>query len=88
MSTPETGGGPPLSANRETLTARQQQTRYRLEERFADFKSADGLTLPTKYTIQFTQELQSGRTTVSEWTIQEDHVANNPALDPKNFELH
>ena len=88
MSTPETAGGPPLSANSETLTARQQQTRYRLEERFDDFKSADGLTLPTRYTIHFTQELQSGRTTVSEWVIQEENVANNQTLDPKNFEVH
>jgi hypothetical protein len=85
MGTPSSPDGPPLSANSETLSARQQPTRYRLEERFDDFKSADGLTLPTRYTIHFTQELQSGRTTVYEWNIQETDIANNTPLDERNF---
>jgi hypothetical protein len=74
-----------VTENSETATARQQQTRYRLEEHFSDFKAVDGLNLPMKYTIHFTQELQSGRTTVSEWTIQESNVATNTTLDPRNF---
>jgi hypothetical protein len=37
-------------------TARQQESRYRLEEKFADFKSVDGLTLPGRWTIRFTAE--------------------------------
>lgn len=80
-----TGTIPGLS--NETAGARQQQTRYRLEERFDDFKTVDGLTLPTHYTIHFTQELQSGRTTVSEWTIQEADLADNTSLDPRNFDV-
>jgi hypothetical protein len=80
-----TGTIPGLS--NETAAARQQQTRYRLEERFDAFKSVDGLTLPTHYTIHFTQELQSGRTTVSEWVIQEADLADNTSLDPRNFDV-
>jgi hypothetical protein len=71
--------------SKEVQTARQQQTRYRIEERFSEFKGADGLTLPTHYNIHFSQELQDGRTTVSEWDIREEEVKNNISLDPRNF---
>ena len=40
----------------EVQTAREQPTRYRLEERFADFKSVDNLILPGRWTIQFTSD--------------------------------
>jgi hypothetical protein len=75
----------PSVVNSETANARQQESRFRLEERFSDFKTVDGLTLPTEYTIHFTQELQTGRTTVSEWKLQETDLANNTALDERNF---
>jgi hypothetical protein len=38
-------------------TARQQSTHYRLEERFGGFQTTDNLTLPGKWTIQFTSEV-------------------------------
>lgn|SRR5215471_11305645 len=41
----------------ERETAQQQETHYRLEERFADFKSVDNLTLPGKWTVQFTSDV-------------------------------
>jgi hypothetical protein len=47
----------PQMGRTETDTARQQESRYRLEERFSDFKAFDNLTLPTKWTIEFTTEL-------------------------------
>jgi hypothetical protein len=78
------GGG---GLTNETASARQQQIRYRLEERFSDFKAVDGITLPTRYIIHFTQELQSGRTTVSEWSIKESDLRNNTPLDPRNFDV-
>ena len=46
----------------ERETAQQQETHYRLEERFADFKTIDNLTLPEKWTVQFTSEVPEGRT--------------------------
>ena len=82
---PPTGGV--VGVTSETVTARQQETRYRLEERFGDFKTADGLTLPTKYTIHYTQELGNGRTTVSEWTITANQITNGNGVDPHNFQL-
>lgn len=50
----------PQMGTSDIATARQQETRYRLEERFADFKIVDGLTLPEKWTIEFTFENASG----------------------------
>jgi hypothetical protein len=46
----------------ERETAGQEETRYRLEERFAVFKSTDNLTLPGKWTVQFTSEVPEART--------------------------
>jgi hypothetical protein len=71
----------------ETAQARQQQNRYRLQEKFSDFKTVDGVTLPTHYDIQFTQELQNGRTTLSDWDLKGLDVSNNVPVDPRNFEV-
>jgi hypothetical protein len=70
-----------------TQTAKQRETRYTIEEQFNDFKTAEGLTLPSKYVIHFTQELQDGTTEVYEWVIAADEVSNNVGLDPKNFQV-
>ena len=70
-----------------TQTAKQKETRYTIEERFSDFKTSEGLTLPSKYVIHFTQELQNGTTEVYEWDIRTDEVSNNVGLDPRNFQI-
>lgn len=82
---PATGGV--VGVTNETATARQQETRYRLEERFSDFKTADGLTLPTHYTIHFSQELGNGRTSVSEWEITASQITSGNGVDPRNFQV-
>ncbi len=82
---PSTGGV--VGETNETATARQQETRWRLEEHFSDFKTADGLTLPNKYVLHFSQELGNGRTTVSEWTLTASQVMNGTGVDPRNFQL-
>jgi hypothetical protein len=61
--------------------------RSQLEERFSDFKTVDGLTLPTHWNLQFTRELPDGSTTVSEWDLNEDQITNNMGLDSRNFQL-
>jgi len=70
---------------RETGNAQQQETHYRMEERFSNFKTIDGITLPTHYVIHFSRELQSGRTSLTEWSIEESDLGQNVSLDPKNF---
>jgi hypothetical protein len=71
----------------ETLSARQNETRYRIEETFGDFKTTDGVTLPTQYVLKYTQELQNGRTNLWEWDMSEKQISNNISLDPRNFEV-
>jgi hypothetical protein len=61
--------------------------RSTLEERFSDFKTVDGLTLPSHWNLQFTRELPNGSTTISEWDLKEDQITNNMGLDPRNFDL-
>jgi len=70
-----------------TQSAKQKEVRYIIEERFSDFKAQDGVTLPTKYDLRYTQELQSGSTKISEWTLEGQDVASNVSLDPRNFEV-
>jgi hypothetical protein len=70
-----------------TQSAKQRETRYTVEERFSDFKTAEGLTLPTKYSIHFTEELQDGTTKVYEWDLTADDISNNKPLDPRNFQV-
>ena len=71
----------------EELSASRQETRYRIEERFSDFKTADGITLPSHYNLRFAEELQSGFTKTVEWDILTTRVLNNPTLDPRNFQM-
>ena len=69
-----------------TSSVDQQEIRYTVEERFGDFKTAGGLTLPSTYSIEFTEELQSGDTRVFHWDMNVDQNSENVGLDPKNFE--
>jgi len=61
--------------------------RSSLEERFSDFQTFDGMTLPTHWNLQFTRELPDGSTSICEWDLREDQIRNNVGLDPKNFEV-
>jgi len=65
-----------------TLSSKLLPERSSLEERFADFKTVDGLTLPTHWNLHFTRELPDGSTTISEWDLTEDDIRNNVGLDP------
>jgi hypothetical protein len=58
-----------------------------LEERFSDFTTTEGITLPSHYNIHFTQELQDGKTTVYEWDMKANEVSENMSLDPRNFQV-
>src|SRR5450755_65182 len=70
-----------------TQSSKQKESRYTIEERFSDFRTADGLTLPAKDAIHFTEELQNGTTNVYEWDLALDEVSNNQSLDPRNFQV-
>jgi hypothetical protein len=76
-----------LTLGGETAVARQVPNRYRLTEKFSDFKTVDGVTLPTHDNIQFSEELQNGRTTLNEWDLKGLDVSNNVPVGPRNFEV-
>ena len=82
-----TSTGGVVTDSSETSTARQQETRYRLEERFGDFQTTNGLTLPAHYQIEFTQELANGKTTSSQWGIDAQEIVNGNGVDPRNFQV-
>jgi hypothetical protein len=45
------------------------------------------VTLPIHDNIQFSQELQNGRTTLNEWDLKGLDVSNNVPVDARNFEV-
>jgi hypothetical protein len=91
--TPVTTGSPGIGKgvnpgpSPETTQARLNPNRYRLTEKFSDFKTVDGVTLPTQDDIQFSQELQNGKTTLSDWDLKGLEVSNNMSVDPRAFEV-
>jgi hypothetical protein len=74
-------------AHSDTATARRNDVRYVIEERFSDFQTDAGITLPRLYDLRFSQELQNGSTSLYDWSMVAEKVANNVSLDPKSFEL-
>jgi hypothetical protein len=80
------GSSRDLSGGTDSQSARQQPTRYRIEERFSDFQTADGLTLPSHYELKFSSEQQM--TKVVDWDIKTTRVLSNVPLNDKNFEIH
>lgn len=70
-----------------TKSASQREIRYTLEERFGDFKTTEGVTLPTSYRLQWTEELQSGRTLLFDWQMLVTGLRDNIPLDAANFQL-
>jgi hypothetical protein len=80
-------GSPGGTGSPETASARQVPNRYRLTEKFSDFKTVDGVTLPTHEDIQFDQELQNGRTSLWDYDLKGLEIANNMGVDAKNFDV-
>jgi hypothetical protein len=68
-------------------SSQQREIRYRLEERFSDFRIANGLTLPTHYELQWTEELQNGGTRLFDWDLGASQIQQDVPLDPANFEI-
>jgi len=79
-----------------TESVYQHENRYTIEERFSEFQPVDGLTLPTHYSLQYTQEIQAkpnsqesvlGTTRVYNWDMAVEQIRHNLALDPANFKI-
>lgn len=74
-------------AGGETAMAGKSTRRYRIEERFSDFKTADGLTLPNHYDVRYTIETERGFTKAIEWEVRALNIANNLPIDPRSFQV-
>jgi len=70
-----------------TTSAQQHELRYTIEERFTDFRTENGITLPRHYDLQYTEELQNGTTRVYDWDMTADTLHDNIGLDPGNFQI-
>jgi len=86
----------PQISTSDIETAGQKETNYRLEERFSDFKTFDGLALPTQWEVRFTEDIPVspdhpgapglyGRSSTKIWTMTEEAITNNVSLDARNF---
>jgi len=71
----------------EVETARKQSTLYVIEERFSDFQTTDGLTLPTHYDLRFTEELDNGFTKAVEWEVKAMSIMNNISINAQSFQV-
>jgi len=74
-------------AHTDVANAHQQGLHFILEERFSDFQTDKGITLPRQYDLRYSQELQNGSTTVYDWAMTAEKVLQNPIIPPANFEL-
>lgn len=68
-------------------TPYQREIKYRMEERFSDFRTENGITLPTHYDLQWSQETQNGSTRLFDWDLVASQIVHDVALDPANFEI-
>ncbi len=64
------------------------ETHYRLEERFSDFKVADGLTLPTTYRIVLGEQIAGVGGDTKSFKITAGKIVNNAPVDPANFAIN
>lgn len=63
-------------------TVRGDKVRYTLEERFSDFNTVEGLTLPSNWDVRMTVE--PVRASTLEWQVRFMGFTNNPPVDPKS----
>jgi hypothetical protein len=70
----------------ETAQAGKSTRRYQIQERFSDFRTVDGITLPNHYDIHYTIETENGFTKSVEWEIRALNIANNISIDARSFQ--
>lgn len=84
---------PPSRRNPEILngpdarSARNAPTRWMIEERFGDFKTVDGLTLPAHYDLRYQLQVGGGFTRTMEWDVMTTRLLNNIPVDARNFQI-
>ena len=81
---------------RSVTEVRHFQNLYSIEERFSEFRAVDGLTLPTRYQLHYTEDVLNdapattgtlGGTRVYDWDMTAEQIQHNLNLDAKNFRV-
>lgn len=84
---PPPRGSPERLNGPDARSARLGPTWWRIEEQFGDFKTIDGLTLPSHYELRFQQQLPNGSTKTIAWDAATTRVLNNVPVDSRNFQF-
>jgi hypothetical protein len=71
----------------ESAMASRSARRYRVDERFGDFRTTDGLVLPHSYDVRFTLEGERGFAKFIEWEMKDLNILNNQTVDPRSFQV-
>ncbi len=85
LSTYEVQIAAPMGAN-PTDSARQRPSRFKLEERFGGFQDFDGFTLPSTWTVQFSQS-KTDSTILYQWKTTFTQSALDMDIPAKVFEF-
>ena len=75
-----------IATSRVDNSARQSETRYKMVERFDDFKPEGGLTLPHTYKL-YLEVLTGNGTTAYNWTMELQQFAFNQPYDISQFRV-
>lgn len=74
---------PGLVSRQQPTTQNSSKTIYSVEERFSDFKTADGITSPSSWEIRYSVE--PVRAILLHWKIELTQVTPNPNVDLKTI---
>jgi hypothetical protein len=69
-----------------TDTPREKPSRYTMSEQFFDFKTIEGLTMPTKYVIDISNEV-NGEMTRIQWSVNIEKAYFNQTLETSAFKV-
>ncbi|NNE99203.1 MAG: hypothetical protein HKN25_09315 [Pyrinomonadaceae bacterium] len=75
-----------IATSRVDNSARQSETRYKMVEKFSEFKPEGGLTLPHTYKL-YLEVLTGNGTTAYDWTMELQQFAFNQPYDVSQFRV-
>ncbi len=68
-------------------SAGQRSSRFKLEERFSDFRDFGGLKLPATWVVQFSTQ-ETGSTSLWQWTMKFDQSSENQEVPDSFFHVN
>jgi hypothetical protein len=71
---------------RDTDSAVNTESSYKLSEEFSQFDDVDGLTLPHNYRIQLAARV-TARNVLNDWELVVDEIVHNKTFGPDRFRL-